>query len=611
MDKKKILIIIAAVLIVILGAAAVFAAPVYDAYFSEKSVKNITFMGENAGSMEKAQITDLVTVATEKERTVTISVNNEKITIDTSSAGVNIDIDKTVEKIMNAGKNNLFETMELRRGGKITPVFSADKKMLKDVVETQLSEKGINLASYVVDIKEKTADFTILTENNPINYDKIAEEIVEICEKNEENAEIKAEFSDFVWPTADELREDFDIEMKNASKITENGEVKYQSHIVGRKIDFEALKNALNEKKTEFSIPYTKETPKVFTEDLGDEGFPDLLGKYTTYYSEAQWGRAINVKLAASKINGYIMNSGDTFSFNGVVGRRTYANGFKDAAVYSANGVENGVGGGICQVSSTLYAATLYSDLKIVSRRNHSYVVNYMPAGLDATVSYGTIDFLFKNNKKNPIKIKATASGGVLTVRIYGTKENDNTVVLDTKTISYTQRGEKRVFDSSLPLGTQKVDHSGYDGTRVQTYKYVKAPNGTTISTENLGVSTYIPLNKIIKYNDGINPDEQKSEESIEETPKIPENTEPKEEISSEAIPPEKTNGENEEELFVPDENDIPASADEENASEKDAEGQAGEVMEDIPQNSSVDEADENGQKNFSNETQDIIDDIE
>ncbi len=592
MDKKKILIIIAAVLIVIMGAATVLGAPVYDAYFSKKSVKNLSFYGKEAGSMEKSQIAKLVSEASKDQKTVTISVSDEKITVDGESAGIKMDVDKTVEKIMTAGKNNLSETMQLRQGGEITPVFSVDEKMLKAVVETQLMEKGINLSSYVVDVKEKTADFTILTENNPINYDDLTEKIVEKLEKNEKNAEIKAEFSDFVWPTAEELRADFDIEMQNASKITENGEVKYQSHVVGRKIDFEALEKEIKEGKLQFSIPYTKENPKVYTEDLGDEGFPDLLGKYTTYYSEGQWGRSVNVKLAASKINGYIMNCGDTFSFNSIVGRRSYANGFKDATVYSANGVENGVGGGICQVSSTLYAAALYADLKIVSRLNHSYTVAYMPAGLDATVSYGTIDFLFRNNKKNPVKIKASASGGVLTVRIYGTKENDNTVVLDARTISYTPRGEKRVFDSSLPLGSEKVDHSGYDGAKAQVFKYIKAPDGTTISSVNLGISTYIPLNKIIKYNDGINPDEKKQEENTEIATPAPEDTVQKEDTVLETLP--------DKEADTIEQPDVPADTDNGDILEEETDGQADE-----------DVKNDTGEEIFSEEIEEVTDNIE
>ncbi len=538
MDKKKILVIVAAVLIVLIGAAAVFAAPVNDAYFSKRSVKNIKFLGENAGAMEKNEITALVKAESEKENPVKINVKGEIITIDASDAGVKMDIDKTVEKIMSSGKKNLGETMKLRKGAEITPVYSSDKKLLRDVIEAQLSEKGMNISSYTVDINDSTADFVILTENIPVDYDNLYDKIVEVCEKNEKNAEIKANFGKFIWPTADELRDDFDVEMQNASMSKENGEVKYQSHIVGRKIDYEALESALNEKKTEFSVSYKKENPKVYTDDLGDEGFPDLLGKYTTYYSEGQWGRSVNVKLAASKINGYIMNTGDVFSFNGVVGKRSYANGFKDATVYSGNGVEEGVGGGICQVSSTLYAAVLYADMDIVTRTNHSYVVAYMPAGLDATVSYGTIDFKFKNDKKNPVKIKATASGGVMTVRIYGTKENNNTVVLDSRTLGYTPRGERKVYDSSLPLGATKVEHSGYDGAKAQVYKYIKAPDGSTISTENLGISTYIPLNKVVRYNDGIDPDNEAVKADLPKIPQVPENASEGETVPPEVTPP-------------------------------------------------------------------------
>ncbi len=574
MSKKNIIIAVSSVLIVLLGAAAVFAAPAYDAFFSKKSVKNIVFNGKNAGALTKEQIFELVSKEAENKNNITVEVNGEKITFDNISAGIKLDAEKTAEKIMTAGKKNIKDTMKLRKGAEITPVFSCDEKILSDVVETQLSEKGMSFVSYVVDVKNTTADFTVLTENTPLDFKKLGADIVALCEKNKGDFEVKAEFSEFVWPAAEELRDDFDVEMQNASKVTENGEVKYQSHIVGRKIDFEALKKALDEKKTQFSVPYEKVLPKVYTEDLGDEGFPDLLGKYSSYYSEGDWGRSVNVKLAASKINGYIMNSGETFSFNGVVGKRTYANGFKDANVYSANGVENGVGGGICQVSSTLYAAVLYSDLKIVSRRNHSYVVSYMPAGLDATVSYGTIDFLFRNDKKNPIKIKAVASGGLLTVRIYGTKENNNTIVLESKTISYTPRGEKRVFDETLPLGKEKVDHSGYDGLKARVYKYTKSADGTILKTEDLGVSTYVPLNKIIKYNNGINPNEEKVQEDIPQEPQIPENSSDGETVIAEEELP---TVDNQSELTVPDIPDVPASENNGLTAENADEGQASE----------------------------------
>lgn len=525
MQKKSIIIIsLIAVAFLVAGCTAIFEGPAYDAYFSEKTVKNIRFMDKDAGGLKKGEVEKLVDEEAEKEYNVIIDINGTDIELNAFKSGITFDKEATVDKIMNTGKKNLFEAMKARKGVFVEPVYTKDLKLLEDVVTSLLSQNNVTSQKYVVDIKESTADYTILTDSLSVDYENLGESLIKACNSYKSGEKITATFREFSWPDAEELRADFDIPVQNAEIKIENGVKKYNSHVVGRKIDFDALKKNIDEKNIKFSVSYVKIKPSVYTEDLGDELFPDLLGKFTTYYSEGNVGRSINVKLAASKINGYIMNVGDVFSFNQVVGRRDYANGFKDAAVYSANGVENGVGGGICQVSSTLYPAVLYADLKIVERRNHSYTVAYAAPGLDATVSYGSIDFRFSNNKKNPIKLSAIADNGAMTVRIYGTKENNNIVELDAKTLKVTPREEKRIFDETLPIGTSKVTNSGFDGVTAQVYKHIKSPEGAVISSYNLGVSNYIALNKIIKYNDG-GESEAKTDDKTDKEDKISEDS--------------------------------------------------------------------------------------
>ena len=156
---------------------------------------------------------------------------------------------------------------------------------------------------------------------------------------------------------------------------------------------------------------------------IGTEAFPDLISEFSTKYSQSQKDRTTNLRLAAEKINGTVLMPGEVFSYNTVVGKRTIDAGYKEAKIYVNGEVVDGLGGGICQVSTTLYNAILYANLEIVERRNHQFVPSYAGAGLDATVVYGSIDFQFKNTRSYPIKIQCSVDKGICNFQIYGLKE--------------------------------------------------------------------------------------------------------------------------------------------------------------------------------------------
>ncbi len=180
------------------------------------------------------------------------------------------------------------------------------------------------------------------------------------------------------------------------------------------------------EKKDEYSIPLKYIYPNVTTNMIGTEAFPDLLSTYATRYSTYDRNRSTNLVLAGNKINGTVLMPGETFSYNKVVGARTIAAGYREASMYLNGQVVDGVGGGICQISSTLYNAAVLANLEIVQRTNHMFVSSYVPISRDATVSYGSIDFQFKNNRNYPIKLVCSVSGGIATFQIFGMKqEND------------------------------------------------------------------------------------------------------------------------------------------------------------------------------------------
>ena len=170
-------------------------------------------------------------------------------------------------------------------------------------------------------------------------------------------------------------------------------------------------------------VPLTLTRPETTAADLQALLFRDLLGAQMTYYYGSTAERINNIRLAASKLDGLVLLPGQTFSYNDVVGQRTVEAGFQVAKAYSDGQEVDELGGGICQVSSTLYGATLYARLKIVSRQNHYFKVGYLDYGLDATVSWRQPDFKFRNDKDFPIKLAAYLNEDEqsLVVEVWGT----------------------------------------------------------------------------------------------------------------------------------------------------------------------------------------------
>ncbi len=186
-----------------------------------------------------------------------------------------------------------------------------------------------------------------------------------------------------------------------------------------------------------------------------------VLGTYTTAYSPKQTNRCTNIRLAATAINGTVLSPGETFSFNTVVGPRTVARGYQEAHVFSDGQVTEGIGGGICQVSSTLFNAALLSDMQITARVNHGLPVSYVPAGRDATVSWGGPEFKFKNPHSYSVKITAGYDSvkGTVTLSILGPQ---SAAAPNTK-VSVTQKDKSYV--------TRRYSNDKVTYTTSSTYK--------------------------------------------------------------------------------------------------------------------------------------------
>jgi vancomycin resistance protein YoaR len=269
---------------------------------------------------------------------------------------------------------------------------------------------------------------------------------------------------------------------------------------VGKEVDYDAtwvqMPKAWNTAPIiEIAVIMKEKPPAVLAKDL--EGMGEL-SSYATWYKVADADRTHNLAKASNIINGAVVKPGQVFSFNQTVGPRTGVTGFRDALVIVGDRFEPGTGGGICQVSSTLYNATLLAGLEIVERNNHGLLVAYIPPGLDATVAYGLQDFRFKNNTGSPVYIRSIAAGGKLTITIYGNLAYKKNVKLSYVIDQVIPFQEIRELKPDMAPGSEKVDHNGAPGYVVRSFRSYLNTNGETVASEQLSRDLYKPLNKLV-----------------------------------------------------------------------------------------------------------------
>lgn len=203
--------------------------------------------------------------------------------------------------------------------------------------------------------------------------------------------------------------------------------------------DVQAMLDEAEEGET-IEVAFEELEAETTLDDLQGYMFEDKLSSYDSPHT-AIYNRTRNLELACEAINGTIINDGEIFSFNKIVGERTAAKGYKAAAVYVSGDTEDQLGGGVCQVASTIYLCALMADLEIVERACHYFQVTYVPMGMDATVYWGSLDFQFKNNTGYPIRIDASVSDGKVHIAIYGTETKDYTVKMTYEVTSRTAAG--------------------------------------------------------------------------------------------------------------------------------------------------------------------------
>ena len=504
---KKIIISIIIVAIIMLLFSTVFALTNIN---NEKIISGITIEGvEVSGLTKEEAISKLETLYSEKiGKNIMLQYQDFNSELNPTLMEVNYDIEKAVNEAYSLGRNrnifinnyNIIGTLIAKKD------FNVDMTMNEETTKQTINDIGANLPGILIEssysVEEDELIITRGKEGVVISTETLLSKVKDMLNdihETENVIEIPVETKTPQEIDVDKIHSEIYQEPKDAYYTKEPFTV--YPEVEGIDFDVEKAKEIIAaEVKDEYVIDLIITKPKVTLEDIGTEAFPDRLSTFSTRYNAADKDRTTNLVLACKKLNGKVIMPGETLSYNETLGPRTYAAGYRNGKIYENGQVVDGLGGGICQISSTLYNAALMSDMEIVERRNHQFVTSYVDEGRDATVVYGLTDFKFKNTRKYPIRIVASASGGVATISIFGIKEADReyTYSFRTETISTIPYTTKYVEDSSLTAGREVVTQNGKNGLVCKTYM-TKMLNGKVVSTKLLSTDTYSAMQRIVK----------------------------------------------------------------------------------------------------------------
>ena len=504
--SKKSLILIAALVVILLFLSTIFAIINMN---NVNIAKGIYIQGIDASNLSKEEISKIINEKIALIQNIDLYHGEFIETIKVEDLQLNIDSKNAINKAINIGKSdnilidnfNILKSMLLKTH--IDLDISINEEKFNEIIKNIQAEIPDKIEQYSYEIKDEKLIITKGKSGNEVIKEELRNTIISniINQFNgiNEKSQIPVKSSEPEEIDIDKISSEIYKEAKDAYIIEETFELHKEEEGVELAITVEEAKKIISADKETYSIPLKITKPKVAVKDLGDKLFKQTLANYTTIYDAGNYNRSHNIALAAKTINGTILLPGETFSYNGILGNTNKAKGYKVGTAYVGGKVVESYGGGICQVSSTLYNAILYANLEVVERYNHSYVVNYVPAGRDATVAYGGKDFKFKNTRNYPIKIVASAKNGVVSITIKGIKEEkEYEVVLTSTVLSTTPNQTVYENNSSLAEGTEKVIQKGYTGKKSIAYKILKY-NGKTISKTVLSKDTYKPMNKIVE----------------------------------------------------------------------------------------------------------------
>lgn len=513
MEKKqktiKISIIAVILIIVLLIALTAFAIPTM---FSNKIIDGVMIEGIDVSGLDKTQAVKLIEekVSPRQKEIVKLKYGEYEKELPMEQLEVTANVEKAVDEAVSKGRSeNIFSNNFTIVGSKFKKQnINLEIGYNDEELEKVLTEAGAELPGgvqdYTYSIEENELLITRGKDGISLDFDKmknmISENIKDISKDFKTECEIAVKETKAGDIDIEKIYNEIHTEPQDAYIVEDPFQVVVDKDGVDFAITMDEAKAILAESKEEYSIPLKITKAQKTVASLGSKAFPDLLGTFTTRYDAGNVARTTNLAIACKKLNGQVIQPGEVFSYNKALGKRSVENGYKEAAVYVNGGVENGLGGGICQISSTLYNTVLFANLGIVERHQHSFTTSYVDPGRDATVVYGVLDFKFKNTRKYPVKLEAYVKSGVATVSIYGLKEDvEYTVkVVSTVTENIPCPVEK-TEDPTMAAGVEKVVTKGTNGCRSVAYKYVYDMAGNLVSKTQLSADYYGTIARKVK----------------------------------------------------------------------------------------------------------------
>ena len=496
-------------------------------------LNNVTVAGVNIGGMTPEEAMAAIHRATDMTFTVenmVIYLPDTILELSPADTNAKLDVNAAVEAAYNYGRTGTEEENKKAKADSLIsnhtiallPYLTLNTQYIRDQLEeygayfnSEFLESSWDLEGKMPELAGDKYDekaepqVLILVPGQPgrnVDINKIYNDVLDAYSMNK--FLVRTEMTEKErTPKALDLDELFDMlctEAEDASMDMETFEVTVE--VYGYTFDLEEAKKLLSETPYGETLEISMEiiVPEVLSADLSEKLFRDVLASVETPHTNDA-NRNTNLKLACEAINGMILMPGETFDYNKALGERTEEKGYKPAGALSAGTSTTEVGGGICQVSSTLYYAALLSDMEIVTRRSHSLPSSYMPMmGIDATVSWGGPEFRFKNNTNYPVRIEAEVSNGKVKVKLIGTDEKTYYIKMESKTVevlNFATVQEEYTAAEAKAKGYKdgQVKQEGVTGYTVYSYKckYDKETN-KLISREYEATSNYVKKDKIV-----------------------------------------------------------------------------------------------------------------
>lgn len=439
--KKKILLIILPVIILLVGIIGGGYYIVNNEINIDTIYSGIKVDELDVGGMTKKEAYDLLVSEREdkiQEQSMVLQYKDKEYNISLNKLGVKYDYDRAIKEAYEKGRN-----------GKIHQRY----KTIKDI-----EKNGMDI---------------------PLEYDISSIKVEDVI---------------------DEIGQDIDIEPKDAKIRITGGNIEISEEQIGQKVNKESLSKAIINNIYDLKnieVPIDMAKPR-YTKDYYKR-INGIIGEYKTTFVNSSESRANNIRLSSKGLDGKILHPGESMSYNEVLGPITKGRGYKDAPVIINGSLVPGVGGGICQTSTTLYNALLLADMTITERSPHSIPINYVPKGTDAAVAEGYKDLKFRNDHDFPVYINAKVVGRSVYFQIYGDRKSKDYIVrIESKIVETIKHKIKENLDPKAKPGSRELIQDGRDGYKTKTYKY-KIKNGKIIETKQISSDYYRERDAIYK----------------------------------------------------------------------------------------------------------------